>query len=144
MEIDQEIEVTPVSFEPYSKKNIDNGIIMCYMVDDPWAEVYIYNIPKGSSKEILDQESCTVRVKSATKKNGEIYVSGDLIKEIDGDVDEIVLGPEKVWITVRRFLELSRKGCVICTSPILPKNHEKIIWTSNKKPICQHCTIKRN
>lgn len=52
----------------------------------------------------------------------------------------VLLGPNKKEVSREEFIKLTEAGCDNCTGVVNPAFHEKVLWTTENKPICHECS----
>jgi len=61
--------------------------------------------------------------------------------KVIANIDPLVfIGPDKTEVTKEEWLKLTESGCDNCTGLVNLKFHDKVIWTTDKKPICHECS----
>lgn len=104
---------------------------------------------KKFEKEYKDNElyGDIVGTGSPTKEEDfvKFYLKDDSIVVVVGEKEkeeiskDLVLGPNKTFITQDEFDELTKHGCCQCGANILLKDAENIGWTFDKAPVCSDC-----
>jgi predicted glutamine amidotransferase len=57
----------------------------------------------------------------------------------DGQVEDLILGPQGVLITKPHYTRLVKDGCANCTEPILESDCQSVNWIKDDRPICERC-----